>query len=56
MSDIAIRAAKTAVQAFLATLAVSATTVSDWNGAKAALIAAVAAAISAAWNFIIKTS
>ncbi len=56
MSDIAIRAIKTFVQTFLATVAVGVATVSDWNGAKALVIAAVAAAISATWNFIIKTS
>ena len=56
MSDVAIRALKTFVQAFLATLAVGVTTVSDVNGAKALVIGAVAAAISAAWNTIVKTA
>jgi hypothetical protein len=55
MSDIAVRAAKTFVQTFLATLAVSVATVQDANGAKAAVIAAVAASISATWNFVVKT-
>jgi hypothetical protein len=55
-SDVTVRALKTFVQAFLATLAVSVATVNDVNGAKAALVGALAAGISATWNFVIKTS
>ena len=54
-SDIAKRAAKTFVQAFVATVAVGATNVTDIASAKALLIAGVAAAISAVWNFVIAT-
>lgn len=53
MNDILVRAIKTFVQAFLATLAVSVVTVNDWATLKAAVVAAVAAAISAAWNGIV---
>lgn len=56
MSDVAIRAIKTFIQTFLATVAVGVATVQDANGAKALVIAGVAAAISAAWNAIIKTA
>lgn len=49
-NDIVVRAAKTFVQSFLATLAVGVATVSDFQSAKALLVAAVAAAISAVWN------
>ncbi len=56
MNDIAVRALKTFIQTFLATVAVGVTTVADVNGAKALVVAAVAAAISAAWNAIIATS
>lgn len=56
MSDVAIRALKTFVQTFLATVAVGVTTVADLNGAKALVVAAVAAAISAVWNTIVTTS
>lgn len=52
-NDIVIRAFKTFVQAFLATLAVSVATVSDYTTARAAVIAAVAAAISATWNALV---
>jgi len=53
-NDIVIRAVKTFIQAFLATLAVAVVTVSDWPTAKAAVVGAVAAAISATWNAIVK--
>ena len=56
MSDIAVRAIKTFIQTFLATVAVGVATVADVNGAKALVVAAVAAAISAAWNAIVTTS
>jgi hypothetical protein len=55
MSDIVVRALKTFVQTFLATVAVGVTTVADVNGAKALVVAALAAAISATWNFVVKT-
>lgn len=51
--DIIVRAFKTFVQGFLAALALSAANIVDLNSAKAALIAAVAAGISAVWNTIL---
>lgn len=56
MNDIVKRALKTFVQAFLATIAVSVVTVNDWPTAKAAIVGAVAAAISATWNTVVKTA
>ena len=53
--DIVVRAFKTFVQAFLATLAVTVVNVHDVTTAKAALVGAVAAGISALWNFILAT-
>lgn len=53
--DIVVRAAKTFVQAFLASLAVAVVNVHDVTTAKAAVIGAVAAGISAFWNFVIAT-
>lgn len=53
MNDIVIRAFKTFVQAFLATLAVSVVTVTDKSTAKAALIGAFAAGASAVWNTVV---
>lgn len=50
--DIAVRAIKTFVQAFLATLAVSVATVDSWETAKAVIVGAAAAAISATWNAV----
>jgi len=52
-NDILVRAAKTWMQAFLATLAVAVVSVNDWPTARAAIVGAVAAAISATWNTII---
>lgn len=51
---LAVRAFKTFVQAFLAALLVSATTVVDLETGKAALIAAVAAGVSALMNLFIQ--
>jgi hypothetical protein len=51
-NDIVVRAFKTFCQAFLATLAVSVVSVHDWNGVKAVVVGAVAAGISAAWNYV----
>lgn len=51
LKDIAIRAGKTFVQAFIAALAVA--NVSDLNSVKAAVIAAVAAGVSAVWNSLL---
>lgn len=51
MKDIAIRAGKTFVQSFLAAWALSGNQLN-----KTALVAALAAGISAAWNFVVKTS
>jgi len=53
MNDIIVRALKTFVQAFLAAIAVSVANVTNWDSAKAALFAAVAAGISAVWNVIL---
>jgi hypothetical protein len=52
--DIVKRALKTFIQAFLATLAVGVATVNDFESAKALLVGALAAAISAAWNTLKK--
>jgi hypothetical protein len=51
VQDILVRASKTFVQAFLATLAVS--QVTDIETLKAALLAGVAAGISAVWNTLV---
>ncbi len=51
--DIAVRALKTFVQAFLAFTAAGVVGVVDWNTLKALLIGGVAAGISAAWNALL---
>lgn len=51
MKDILVRAAKTFVQAFIATLAVA--NMTDNDSVKAAVVAAVAAGVSAVWNTLI---
>ena len=52
--DIAIRAAKTFLQAFLASLVVDITSMSGgWNVCRSALISAAAAGLSAVMNFAI---
>lgn len=51
-NDVAVRAFKTFIQAFLATLAVGVATVQDIEGAKALVVGALAAAISATYNGI----
>jgi hypothetical protein len=56
MNDVIVRALKTFIQSFLAVVAVGVVSVQDVNGAKALVVAAVAAAISAAWNSIVKTA
>lgn len=48
--DIAIRAIKTFIQAFLAVLVIDVVTIKDWATAKPVLIGAVAAGVSAVWN------
>lgn len=53
-NDVVVRALKTFAQAFLATLAVSVATVQDFPTLKAAVVGAVAAGISAAWNSLTK--
>lgn len=55
-SDVTVRAIKTFVQAFLATVAVGVVGVNSIETAQALAIAAVAAAVSATWNFVVKTS
>ena len=54
-NDILVRALKTFVQAFLASVAVGFTSVQDVPTAKAVLIAGLAAGISAVWNFVVST-
>jgi hypothetical protein len=54
-NDVVRRAVKTFVQAFVATLIVSWASVHDANSAKAVAVAAVAAAVSATWNFLKQT-
>lgn len=54
-NDILVRAFKTFVQAFVATLALTVVNVVNLETAKAAVIAAVAAGISAVMNFVIAT-
>lgn len=51
LKDIAVRAGKTFIQAFIAALAVA--NVSDFNSLKAGVIAAAAAGVSAVWNTVI---
>lgn len=53
-NDVLIRALKTFVQTFFGALAVSVAGVVDWNTGKAALLAAAAAGISAAWNAVLQ--
>ena len=55
-SDVTVRALKTFVQAFLATVAVGVVGVNSIETAQALAIAGVAAGVSAAWNLIVKTS
>lgn len=50
-NDVIVRAAKTFVQAFLAAWALTGNELSE-----VALLAGVAAGISAVWNFVIKTA
>lgn len=52
-NDIVVRALKTAVQTFLATVAVGLSSVTDVTTAKALVVAAAAAAISAVWNSVL---
>lgn len=54
-NDILVRAVKTFVQAFLATVAVGVTNVTSIDSAQALAIAGVAAGISAVWNFVLAT-
>ena len=49
-NDLVVRAFKTFIQTFVATVAVGYTSVTDIATAKALLVAAVAASISAVWN------
>lgn len=48
--DILVRAIKTFVQAFLATITVQIVSIKDWNTARPVIIGAVAAGVSAIWN------
>lgn len=49
--DIAVRALKTFIQAFIASLAVA--TQTDFSNYKAILVAAVSAGVSAVWNSLL---
>ncbi len=51
-SDIVRRAVKTFIQAFVAVIVIGYVNVKDVESAKALGVAAVAAGISAVWNFI----
>lgn len=51
IKDILVRAGKTFVQAFIATLTVA--NLTDNDSIKAALVAALAAGVSAVWNSVI---
>lgn len=51
IKDIAVRAGKTFIQAFIASLAVA--TQTDFSNYKAVLIAAVSAGVSAVWNSLL---
>jgi NADH/NAD ratio-sensing transcriptional regulator Rex len=53
--DVVVRAIKTFVQAFLATIAVGVVGVTDIKTAQALAVAGVSAGISAVWNFILAT-
>ena len=55
-SDIVRRAVKTFVQAFVAVVVVGYVNVKDVESAKALAVAAVAAGVSAVWNFIRTTA
>lgn len=52
-NDIVVRALKTFVQTFVAVVAVGYTSVTDVATAKALVIGAAAAALSAVWNAIL---
>lgn len=54
IKDIAIRTVKTFIATFLAALALSVNSINDETTAKAAVIAAASAAITAAINIVIK--
>lgn len=54
-NDILVRAVKTFIQTFLATVAVGVSNVTDVKTAQALVVAGVAAGISAVWNFVIAT-
>ena len=51
LKDIAVRAGKTFIQAFIASLAVA--TQTDFSNYRAVLIAAASAGVSAAWNSLL---
>lgn len=53
--DIGERALKTFLQAFIAVVLLGMTSVVDWESGKALALAALAAGISAVWNFIKET-
>jgi len=55
-SDVTVRAIKTFVQAFLATVAVGVVGVNSIETAQALAIAGVAAGVSAVWNFVVKSA
>lgn len=50
IKDVAIRSAKTFIQAFLATLSVQVVSIDSWDAIKPVIVASVAAGVSAVWN------
>lgn len=54
IKDTLARAAKTAVQTFVAAVAVGIAGVTDVNTAKALAFSALTAAVSVAWNTVVK--
>lgn len=54
LKDIAVRAAKTWTQAFLAVITTGLLDITDTNAFKALVIAGVASGISAVWNGFVK--
>lgn len=54
MKDIAIRALKTFVQAFLATFSLGLATASTGSAYKALAVASLSAGISAVWNSLVQ--
>lgn len=54
LKDVAVRAIKTFVQAFLAVLSVQVVSIDSWDAVKPVIVAGIAAGISASWNAILE--